>query len=366
MKIIIVQKSNFISCPPIISVLLILRDLGWPVELITISLTNEWRDILERKDVKYFEIADSSIKGRIGQIISYLNFRRSVKSILEEKSQKGEKFVLWVEGAHTILALGKILCKFNSVMHILELHENNNYQLHAISRVINNASAVVMPEYNRAVFYQIWFKLSRRPFVLPNKPYFMLSSDDIERYNDKYRDKLKVFKSKKVILYQGHIGLERDMTPYLNAIKKMGDEFQFVVLGKDHGAVTKYRNILPSLIHIDFIPAPEYLIFTKNAYIGIVSYVPSDLNNAYCAPNKIWECTNYGLPILANDIPGLKYTIEYSGAGVCVDENNEADIIRGIKAIDENYNRYSMNSIKFCQSADNKLLIKNIVEGLAK
>lgn len=361
MKIIIVQKSKFISCPPIISVLLILSELDIEVELVTISLTDEWKRILTQKGIAYHEIADSTVPGKLGQVFSYINFKKCVKRLLK---QERAPFYLWIEGAHTILSLGTLINEYKSVLHILELHEKNKYQLYAISRVIRRASAVVMPEYNRAVLYQIWFKLASRPFVLPNKPYFLPSTEEIEKYGVKYKEYLDLFKTKKVILYQGHIGLERDLTPYLRAIKSMGGDYQFVVLGKDHGAVSHYREVLPSLIHIDFIPAPEYLLFTKYSYIGVVSYVPSDLNNAFCAPNKIYECTYYGLPILANDIPGLKYTIEYSGAGVCVNENQEDDIIRGIREIENDYEGFSKRAKDFCESANNKLTIKGIIEGL--
>ncbi len=365
-KVIVIQKSNFISCPPIISVVLILNELGYQVELITIQLTFEWKKELDRRGIKYYEIPDSSIFGKLGQIKSYVNFRRNVKALLKDKKQKGEQFLLWLESAHTVLALGSFVTNYLFILHILELHNEKKYQIRAISKVISDAAAVVMPEYNRAVFYQIWFKLSKRPFVLPNKPYFSLSNDNIKGLSEKYNNLLDIFNKSKVVLYQGHIGKGRDLTNYLKAVKELGDDFRFVVLGKDYGVVDQYKRILPSLIHINYIPAPDYLIFTRSAYIGVVSYVPDCLNNAFCAPNKIWECTNFGVPVIANDIPGLKYTIESSGAGVCVDDSDVNSIINGIIKVDKEHDLFSARARFFYESADNKTMISQIVKSCEK
>ncbi|KAA6307134.1 hypothetical protein EZS27_041199, partial [termite gut metagenome] len=38
--------------------------------------------------------------------------------------------------------------------------------------------------------------------------------------------------------------------------------------------------------------------------IGIVSYAFDDLNHVFCAPNKTWEYTGFGIPMLGNNAPG--------------------------------------------------------------
>lgn len=52
------------------------------------------------------------------------------------------------------------------------------------------------------------------------------------------------------------------------------------------------------------------------ASIGVMSYSPHQkthagvVNALYCAPNKIFEYGKYGKPMIANDVPALKYILK--------------------------------------------------------
>jgi glycosyltransferase involved in cell wall biosynthesis len=230
-----------------------------------------------------------------------------------------------------------------------------------IGKVIHKAKTVFMPEYNRTILYQIWFKLKQRPVVLPNKPYFIPSRELLEQLKERYWDKIGIFQNKKIILYQGLIHFERDLSNYIKAIKSIKEEYQLVLLGHDYGILKQYLEIDPELIHIDFIPAPDYLLFTSLAHIGIVTYDPYGLNTAYCAPNKIYEYAAFSLPMLGNDIPGLKNIFEQRKIGVIVDENDENSIINGILEISNHLKKYKEQTRRFYESVDNTKIINNIL-----
>ena len=128
--------------------------------------------------------------------------------------------------------------------------------------------------------------------------------------------------------------------------------------------VSKYKAIDENLVHINFIPAPDYLLFTSMAYIGILTYNPSSLNNMYCAPNKIYEYSKYSLPMLGNDIPGLKYAIGPYNAGVIVDEDSVESIEKGIIEIDNQYEKFKANSTRIYTEQDNMTIIKNALKNI--
>lgn len=80
--------------------------------------------------------------------------------------------------------------------------------------------------------------------------------------------------------------------------------------------------------YLGFIKPPHHLAIQKYCDIGILTYVSDtgSINPIFCAPNKIFEYARLGMPMLCNDIPGLKYTVESSDMGYCCDINDTDDI----------------------------------------
>ncbi|HHX66612.1 MAG TPA: hypothetical protein GX708_00965, partial [Gallicola sp.] len=66
-------------------------------------------------------------------------------------------------------------------------------------------------------------------------------------------------------------------------------------------------------------------------------------------------------PILGNDIPGLKYTIERTNSGKCVDMFDTESIINGIRHIMDNYEEYRCNLGKLLLLSDPIKEIEKII-----
>lgn len=355
MNIIYIHKDLFHKRSPVISTVLTIKELGHDVTLITEGISEYWKDELSTKGINYYEIKSNKTNIAISKILSYKLFKYKAYKIIDSLYDRNT--LLWIEGAQTIFALGRKLNDYKFNLQIQELHEKFPWQLKAISKVINNAKNVFMPEYNRACIYQCWFKLQKRPIVLPNKPYFIPNHNQLLILQKKYSKELELFKSKKIILYQGHIHKERDLTPFIRAINQLDDDYRLVLLGQDHDMFNSYQKVSNKVVHIDYITAPDYLVFTSACYIGIVSYDPLQLNTAFCAPNKIYELGAFSKPIIGNDIPGLR-TILDNKAGILV-EDDEFSIINGFKAIEQNYLLYSEGSKHLFDRIDTKEIIKN-------
>lgn len=358
MKIILIHKAEFHKRPPVINCTLILSELGHDVTLITEDLNNYWKKELTNRKIKQHVIENKYKKfGRIGKVLAYRNFKRKAFCIIEEEKKKHSSVLLWVEGAYTIVALGKRLNNYPHILQIQELHENSKMQLNAISKVISSAEAVFMPEYNRAAIYRVWFKLDKMPYVLPNKPEVACNETEQQKFANKHKDSLIQLEGKKIIIYQGHIGRDRDLTPFINAIKELGGSFRLLLMGKHTDSVEEYKKIDNSIIHIDFVPAPEHLIYTSKAYIGILSYDPYSLNNIFCAPNKTFEYSKFGIPLICNELPGLKNVLDTYKTGKAIDTNDVEDIKKAIMDIDSNYEFYSNNAKEFYESVNCKNII---------
>ncbi|HHX70389.1 MAG TPA: glycosyltransferase family 4 protein [Gallicola sp.] len=355
MKIVYIHRASFEKRPPVISTVINLLKLRHKVILITTNITPDLKFYIENLG-GVVEIAPYTIKhNKFKVLITLFDYRKKVANILKKYDPKNH--VLWIEGNYTILALQGMIDRYKYIFQIQELHKNK-LQFYSIKRYISKALLVFMPEYNRAYFYKILFKLKSLPIVLPNKPYFVPSTNELNKLRLKYSNYISLFEDKKIILYQGLISEERDLSPFMKAFNKLDSSYSVVLLGKDYGVLEQYKKLCPRLIHIPYINAPDYLLFTSMAYIGIVTYVGDTLNNAYCAPNKIFEYSAFSVPMIGNSIPGLKYAFLEYDLGEIVIENNENSILEAINKISFRYSDYSKNANRLYNEVDNKETVK--------
>ena len=359
MKIVVITKSSLDHIPPVISVALILRDLNHEVCILTSGASDSVLSKLNDRGVNVEIFPYTTASNSLKKIWEYMMFRRAIKKRLSELIFD----YLWIEGAITIRSLGTFIKKYPYILQISELHENSKQQLKSIGKVIGCAKLAFMPEYNRTVIYQCWFKLINRPIVLPNKPYFVPTTKQLSVFYDNYQKELELFERYRVILYQGMIAQERDLTSFVRAVGLLGEEYKLVLLGDDWGLVDKYKKINPNLIHIKFIPAPDYLAFTSKCYMGIVTYDPRKLNTAYCAPNKIYEYAAFGKPMIGNNIPGL-HILRDKKVAELVNEEDVDSIKKSIEKISANYYDYAQNATKFFMEVDNVRVINDALSRL--
>lgn len=357
MRIVVINKDKLENIPPLISVVYHLTGLGHEVHLITTGYGDKMARVFQRKKIEATIIPESGRKGFLSKLMEYLRYHNRAKHELEHLSFDA----LWIEGGNTVLALGSCIKRYRYILHISELYEKSPVILKALSKVIHSAEAVVLPEYNRASLYQVWFSLNERPFVLPNIPAFLPDASELEGLELKYSEQLGSIRGKTVILYQGHIGGGRDLSSFAKAVQELGDGYVLLLVGKDYGVLDDLRKLCDRICHIDFIQAPDYLLFTKQADIGILSYDPTSENNIFCAPNKLFEYASYGVPMIGNDIPGLKYMIEPFKAGIIIDESQVDSIKRAILEIERNLEEFSKNSRKLYDSFDNMAVVSQIL-----
>lgn len=361
MNFVIITKQELQKIPPIISVAYILKDLGHNVHIISCGITNEVKEELSQRNISSEEYPLVTAKNRINKIYQYLKFR----SVVKKRLRQLEFDYLWIEAGYTIRAMGTFFTRYKFILQISELHEGSMAVLKSIGRVIHKAKLVFMPEYNRSFIYKGLYHLNQRPIVLPNKPYYIPSVETLKKLEGKYEEYVPLFKKYKVILYQGLITSDRDLSAFAAAIKNIGNDYRFVLMGKDFGCVNKYKQINPDIIHIEYITPPDYLLFTSMSYIGIMCYDPIVLNNAFCAPNKMYEYSAFGKPIVGNNIPGLK-VLEQSHLGITVEMSNSQEIIDAILCIENNYDSYSKAASVFYEDCQNEVTIKNAINSLER
>lgn len=362
MKILYFMRNDLHLYPPCYSQILFLNDLDVEVIVCFSGCDESIKKILRKRSIEYIDFKIKRNKNPIiGKIQSFINYKRAVINILQERYEKGD--ILWFGTADSAFVVGKRLDSYQYVLSVLELYDNNKFYKNQIEKIIHNAKAVIACEDTRAFIMKSWWKLKNKPFVLPNKPYFHPKSRKLEGSVEQTRSMIKRIKGKKTILYQGIISVDRDLSVLASALNIMNEDIYLVLMGKEfYNGAEKIRRIYKKTIYLEYVPAPLHLEITSHAMIGVANYDDSCLNNLFCAPNKIYEYSGFGLPILGSNVPGLKNTIEYFQAGICVDFNDVHCIECAVKKLILEYDLFSENSLKFYDASNNYEIMDRILK----
>lgn len=365
-RIIYILRSNPDTLPPVIAQLSILNQLNCKVDLLCIDVSEAIVDMFKESSVTIIPFAKNkkeSSNGIISKIKKNIAFYLFVNRFL--KNNVSENTILWIGSADTAFYLKKIFyrygCRNNHFINLFELYDQFPKIRKCIYKVVHTARKVIVPEINRAHIVKCWFDLPTRPVVIPNKPYYLDYVED-RKALELSRELLAL--GKKIILYQGWVSKDRDISTIAEAIDEINkekDEFVFAIMGKSlDNSLQQLKEKYKCIHTIDFLSPPQHLFITAKSYIGIATYDDSSLNNIFCAPNKIYEYSKFSIPMLCRDIPGLSYTVGSATAGECCDTNDVDSVKIAIRKIDADYNCYSQNALKFYNSID----LKKIVSGM--
>ena len=359
MRVLLVYKGDPFDLPPIMTIMDALLELGHHVIVVYQEKdknVGKFESLYVNKDVELIHFAPipqgDDIKSKLFRYYRRdILFKKEVAKLLDSTNYD----ILWIIHEFTAILLSAVLKGREYVMSIYELRDTEMNILDGMRPAARDAKVVVVPEYNRAHMLRHWMGLKATPMVLPNKPFYHPGRRNIPC------EFSSLFDGKKIILYQGHISRDRNLEGICQAVEGM-DEYELVLMGGGD----EYKNYLLGKYHnvncIGFVNPPHHLDITSWAYIAIVTYDYGSLNRLYCAPNKTWEYSGFGIPMLANDIPGLASSVGACGAAECVDMDNPREIRAAIEKISADYNTYKDNALHYYNSCDVEAIIDEVVK----
>lgn len=375
-KVTIVHVGDFLRYPPVISLIENLMKKNIKLDVISNTSTSKIPTKLKKDDlIKYIDIPfslDSNWKSKLDRIFSG---KKKLNKIVDNSMQDAD--ILWTTTDTTVKLLGNQVLKYKHVMQLMELLERYPLFLNSkrfdfpIDTYARKAYKVVVPSLDRAYIQQTWWDLENVPAVLPNKPYSLkLPKEGVAPETLDALEKIREEK-RKVILYSGLITPERNIGDFANAIKERED-FCIYVMGKNFGDgsyLQKFLSEHPNVEYIGYHTAPSHLLFFKYAYIGLTPYVPTKsllhpkLNAQYCAPNKIYEYSAFGVPMLGTDVIGLVRPFEQYGIGKCAKHMDAKSILKEIDYIDVHHEEMSENARQFFKKDNLDEIVLNILKG---
>jgi glycosyltransferase involved in cell wall biosynthesis len=133
----------------------------------------------------------------------------------------------------------------------------------------------------------------------------------------------KEIKGKKIILYQGRYAPDRGLEELVLAAEYLDKNNMVVLRGTGSDVIKKKleqivqkANLAKKVIFLPPVQMQEMVNSAKGADLGIIFYRPTNLNNLYASPNKLYEYTLAGLALGVSDLPELKSFVKQNNNGL--------------------------------------------------
>lgn len=374
MKYIIINFLRLNELPPAISLLEYLNKSALSGRYITLYpelYSDKYRNIVfsniyEKKEVFSGE---RGIKERIKYKKEAVKKQLAVKQVLKiVDNYYDEETILWFLHESTVLMFGKKLKKYNYYVTLYELDAAQNDKRGRLKYICQNAEKVIVPEETRAHIIKAFLELAKSPFVIHNKPFIEENEKENIYFNNikEIIEKMNLWKQEKkmIFLYAGIFIPERKLDNIISAFSNRTNDTKLVLMGRRSyyldELIEKYKG---KFEYMGFFNPPEHLEIIKRADVGILTYTSKNgsINAIFCAPNKIFEYGIFGLPVLGNNIPGLKNVIEHNEIGRCFEEECIKSIESSIDYVIKNYDEYSKNIIKYVNGINTEAEIEKVL-----
>ena len=219
--------------------------------------------------------------------------------------------------------------RFNKYIVVAHAHEIYDKYRHVRKQniVLKKASFFIVPESNRGWILRA-LSGSKKPFyVIPNRLPVLVIPEKNKFENlalEFFRNGGGSTKCTKFLIYQGYFSPDRCLKEVMEGFALVPHEHIGLIMMGD-GVDLKYKTELTAIakkdhriVIIPHIPPPQHLNITQGCHGGILLYAPTNLNNIYCAPNKLYEYSYYGLGMIMPSYPGLEQINQkYSLAELC-------------------------------------------------
>jgi len=251
-------------------------------------------------------------KGTIENFINLLNFKKKII-----KKIRDEKFDYIHCNDLNTLFFSKITSKYGKI--VFDAHElfpeSNEKKIKKFlwnlieKKNIKYIYKVIQPEINRKKYFSKKYRLKEKKIELIENFPLNLSNELKKGY---FFEKYNYKTEKKIALYIGAIMQKRGILEILESLKN-NKEIIFFCIGKclDKNYKEKLYSFIKDnkmedrVFFKESIPQAEVLEATNSADISFIFYKNINLNNYYCASNKLYECLNCGVKILTNNYPGI-------------------------------------------------------------
>ena len=184
---------------------------------------------------------------------------------------------------------------------------------------IKKCDLIFVVSENIADWYEREYAI-QRPVVVKNAPRLI----DCIKTNH-FRENLGIKDDSIIVIYQGGLSIGRGVDLLLAAFKKRNDD-KVVMVFMGYGQFEEEIKIATrESNNIFFHPAvaPDVVLeYTSSADIGVSFIQKTCLSYYYCLPNKLFEYSMAGLPVIVSNMKEMRELVESYNMGIIVEEES--------------------------------------------
>lgn len=200
------------------------------------------------------------------------------------------------------------------------LSRRNRFFYRLEKRTLPRAALIVAANPERAELMREHYGLAQAPLAINNitpAPVGTPGPDEaLRRYPALQRARDGLVR----LVFQGFISAERGAVACIAALAQLPEHFELVLVGGGppediaamHAAIDEH-DLKERVIYLGRVPRDHLHDILQCCDIGIVYYYTRTLNQLYCAPNKIYEYAQAGLPMISSCQPPLRPVHETYG-----------------------------------------------------
>lgn len=362
-KIMMIVQNDFVNDSRIIKEATALGKEGYIVKVF--ALHN--KGLKEDEDFTNFTVKriklstrDRLGKNKFAQIIKYIEFQNKCV----DEANKFLPDIIHCHDVYTLPIGNKIINKLKAIKkikfvydsHELWSHASNNLSMpKVLLKVQNSMEKSNIKKCNKVItvsksivrYLKERYNLKNDPILLRNIPYRF---NNIENKKLLHKD-LNIPLDKKIVLYQGAVGVGRGIEKLIDAMKFLDDSIVLVILGNG-SKVNSYKelvknNNLQNRVYFHSAVSPDVLInYTSSADLGVSMIKNICLSYYYSLPNKMFEYIQSEIPVICSNYPDMKEIVEEYKVGRVADPCDSKDISKAINDIlydKDTYNKFKEN-----------------------
>ncbi len=221
-------------------------------------------------------------------------------------------------------------------------------------KYIKKADAVISVSHSIVGYLKKKYNIPE-PYLIMNAPSGeTVSATSLPKEQYSLRRQLKIDDEKKILLYTGSITFGRGLEKVIESMKYLKN-FTFVMMGygsrefKNHLMnIARNLKVEAGVIFYGPVPSDKVTLYASSADIGIAPIENVCLSYYYCAPNKIFEYIQSGLPVVASNFPDMRRIVEEHNIGFTCNTSDPTEIYKAVTMIMSDYSAYlnRVNKVK--------------------